>query len=135
MNNTKRAAKVAASPSIKVQALINEMNEILSVIEKLAAESDYKGICMYFQFHGFKGRFKRNDDFGYDCMETTRTYPDGETICISTQNKTIRLICNNNVVCSKQISPKLVHALDTSAQIAIFNDPNIPVRLIVCTGL
>ena len=122
MNNTKRAAKVAASPSIKVQALIDKMNEILSVIEKLAAKSDYKGICMYFEFQGFKGRFKQNNDFGYECMETTKTYPGGETICISTKNRTIRLICDKKVVCSKPISPKLVKALDTSAQRAIFNN-------------
>jgi len=125
MNNTKRAAKVAASPKTKANVLVNEMakhhlvkemDKHLQNLEAIALEPDVdkraEKLDAYFYDNQFVPVVVVNTNNPSAFVILKKPCTENEEILLSTEDNIICAFFGGEMVCHKKISSTLESALD-----------------------
>ena len=125
MNNTKRAAKGAASPKTKANVLVNEiakyhlvkeMDKHLQNLESIALEPDVnrraKKLNSYIYDNKFMPVLVAPPNKSSFYVELLTCYMPYEQILLSTEDNSICAYYGDEIVCRKKISSTLKSALD-----------------------
>lgn len=114
MNNTKKAAKVAASPCKKVENLIKEMEKHLQNLETIALNRDFDGIDNYMRSNQFVGLIGVGSIDETPCafMNLIKVCSIGEHITISTQDNVMCAVVDSEIVYQKALSSNLSEVLN-----------------------
>ena len=128
MNNTKRAAKVAASPCKRVQNLIMEIEKHLQNLETIALNRDLDGIDNYMRYNEFVGIIGVGsiDDTPCAIMNLIKVCSIGEHITISTQDNSMCAVVDSEIVYQKALSSNLSEVINIAGCRSIVYDFEAP---------
>lgn len=114
MDNTKKAANVAASTCKKVNHLIEEMDKHLQNLETIALSRDFDRIDNYMHSNEFVGLIGVGsiDEIPCAFMNLIKVCSIGEHITISTQDNVMCAVVDSETVYQKVLSSNLSEVLN-----------------------
>ena len=139
MNNTKNAAKVAASPEAKhdvfinemeISYLIKEMDKNLLALETIALEPDVvkrsELLDEYYLSNQFDPLIFLDPNGPSAFVILKKAYSKSKGILLTTMGNFMSVIFDNKTVYEKEVSSALAHAIDVGACWMSIRDPRTP---------